>query len=157
MSSLQSKNFKYTSQVVFHPCHTINPTNPQTNVLLPSLTQSSSCWPIITISSKLPDSVAIISDWAHIYPQSSESSSFKSDSANSVENPVVQSAKEKLASFSLQQEAAIWNTMLALCASKLNAGCQAENHPLQFGRKCYTSLGHYRTQVIETNWFNHSL
>jgi hypothetical protein len=44
-----------------------------------------------------------------------------------MENPVVQITKEKLASFSIQQEAAIWDVMLALCASKSNAGCRAGN------------------------------
>jgi hypothetical protein len=100
----------------------MNPTNLQTNLLLPSLTQVSSHWPIIPISSKLPDGAAIISDHAHNYSQSPESSSSESESANSMENLVVQSAKEKLASFSIQQEATIWNAMLALCASKLNVG-----------------------------------
>jgi hypothetical protein len=41
---------------------------------------------------------------------------------------VVQSAKEKLVSFNIQQEAAIWDAMLALCASKSNAGRQAGNY-----------------------------
>src|SRR6267154_1659513 len=106
----------------------MNPTNSQTNLPLPSLTQVTSRWPIIPISPKLPDGAAIISDRAHIYSLSPEYSSSESDSSNTVENPVVQSAKEKLVSFSIQQEAAIWDTMLALCASKSNAGRQAGNY-----------------------------
>jgi hypothetical protein len=45
-----------------------------------------------------------------------------------MENPVVQSAKEKLTSFSIQQEATIWDAMLALCVSKSNAGHRARNY-----------------------------
>src|SRR6267154_2123517 len=106
----------------------MNPTNSQTNLPLPSLTQVTSRWPIIPISPKLPDGAAIISDRAHIYSLSPEYSSSESDSSNTVENPVVQSAKEKLVSFSIQQEAAIWDAMLALCASKSNAGRRAGNY-----------------------------